>query len=127
MPAVHSTWKPWRKMSAEVMRLADMWFHDDGMSPSEIAELLHRDKSTLTRYLVMRRERKIDGRPRAFTEEEIDRMVKKLEDMIIVAKQEYRVTAAMLKNEFRLKASTKRILEPLRTRDIYSARIAGSL
>ena len=77
------------------MRLADMWHQEHGMSPSTIAALLHRDKSTLTRYLVMQRERKPDGRPRAFTEEQIDRMVKKLEEMILAANQEYRVTAQM--------------------------------
>ena len=37
-----------------------MWYEEDGMSPNAIAALLHRDKSILTRHLVMRREKKTD-------------------------------------------------------------------
>ena len=38
-----------RKMSAEELRLAKMWYEEDGMTRSEIADLLRRDKSTITR------------------------------------------------------------------------------
>ena len=34
----------WKKMSSEELRLAHIWFDDDGKTPREIAELLHRDK-----------------------------------------------------------------------------------
>ena len=69
----------WSKLSSEEIRLAKMWYHEDGYSPLEIAELLHRDKSTLTRLLCLEVMRKQDGRPRAFTEEEIDKIVEKPE------------------------------------------------
>ena len=75
----------WSKLSSEVIRLAKMWYHDDGYSPLEIAELLHRDKTTLTRLLCLEMMRKQDGRPCAFTEEEIDKIVEKLEAKIIKA------------------------------------------
>ena len=61
MPIVHSRPVVWRKMSNEELRLAKMWYEEDGMSPNAIAALLHRDKSILTRHLVMRREKKTDA------------------------------------------------------------------
>ena len=51
--------------------------------------------------------RKLDGRPCEFADEEIDKMAKKLEEMILAASQEYRVTAQRLEKEIRLNASTK--------------------
>ena len=109
----------WSKLSSEEIRLAKMWFHEDGKEPSEIAALLRRDKSTFTRLLCQELERKKDGRPRALTEAQIDRMVETMEDMIIKANNEYRITVSMVKKECRLKVSEKTILEALHDRDIY--------
>ena len=44
---------PYKKLSSEEMRLARMWYTEDGMSADEIAGLLRRDRSTMTRLLVM--------------------------------------------------------------------------
>ena len=112
----------WSKMSSEEIRLANMWFHDDGKAPSAIAELLHRDKSTLSRLLVLTRERKTDGHPRAFTEDQIGRIIQKLEEMVLKANKEWRVTADMVKTAMRIKASTKRVLEAFHSRDIFPAK-----
>ena len=109
----------WSKLSSEEVRLATMWYHEDGKKPSEIAVLLHRDKSTLTRLLCQEVERKKDGRPRALTEEQIDDMVEKMEAMIIKANNEYRITAEMVKKECRLKVSVRRILEAMHDQGIY--------
>ena len=84
-----------------------MWYEDDGMWPSEIAELLHRDKSTLTRLLVKKGPRKKDGRPPSLTEDQIDRLTEKLEEMIKKANGEWPVTADMLKRTLRLKVTVK--------------------
>ena len=46
-------------------------------------------------------ERKQDGRPRAFTDQQVDKMVAKLEAMILKANKEYRVTVDMLIEEMR--------------------------
>ena len=63
--------------------------------------------------------RKPDGRPCEFADEEIDKMAKKLEEMILVASQEYRVTAQRLEKEIRLNASAQRTLKALHTRDLF--------
>ncbi len=42
---------PCKKLSDEEIRLAKLWFDEDDMEPSEIAALLRRDKSTMTRLL----------------------------------------------------------------------------
>ena len=44
---------PYKNLSAEEIRLAKTRFADAGMRPSEIAELLRRDKSAMTRLLVV--------------------------------------------------------------------------
>jgi len=41
----------WKKLSPEEQRLAIKWYWEHGKPPSEIAGLLDRDKSTLTRLL----------------------------------------------------------------------------
>ena len=46
---------PYKKLSTEEIRLAKMWYDEDGMGPSEIAELLRRDMSSMTRPLVMQK------------------------------------------------------------------------
>ena len=64
---------PYRKLSKDEIRLAKMWHEEDGMAPSEIAQLLRRDKSTMTRLLVQRTERKKDGRPKLLDSAKVDR------------------------------------------------------
>ena len=75
----------WSKLSSEEIRLAKMWYPDDGYTPLEIAELFHREKTTLTRLLCLEMMREQGARPCAFTEEEIDKIVGKLEAKIIKA------------------------------------------
>ena len=41
--------------------MANMWYDQDEKSPSEIAALLHRDKSTLTRFLVKKQKKKAEA------------------------------------------------------------------
>ena len=48
----------YRKLSGDETRLARMWYLENGMGPSEVAGLLRRDKSALTRLLVTNKERK---------------------------------------------------------------------
>ena len=62
-PTTAASRDPYKKLSDEEVRLARLWYKEDGMSPAEIAELLRRDKSTMTRLLVMEKERKPQGRP----------------------------------------------------------------
>ena len=49
---------PYRKLTDDEIRLARLCHDEDGMEPSEVAALLRRDKSTMTRLLVMQK----DGR-----------------------------------------------------------------
>ena len=47
---------PYKKLSTEEIRLAKMWYEEDGMDLSEIAELLRRDESSMTRLLVTQKD-----------------------------------------------------------------------
>ena len=87
---------PYRKLSKEEIRLAKMWNEEDGMDPSEIGELLRRDKSTITRVLVPRMERKNDGRPQLLKEDAIDELVAHLDHMIVTADGKYEITVDKL-------------------------------
>ena len=42
------------RMSSEELRLAKLWYDEDGKAPLEISQLLRRDKSTITRHVVKR-------------------------------------------------------------------------
>ena len=108
--------KVWQELSAEEIRLALMWYEQDGKSPKELADLLHRDKSTMTRLLVKKVERKKDGRPPALTTAQIDALEKKAEAMIDEADGEWRVTVWRVKATMRLKASCRTILEAVHAR-----------
>ena len=74
----HSKDQVWEKMSETEIRLAKMWYESDGKRPSEIATLLHRDKSTITRHVCKKMEKKKQGRPPALTQEQIDRIEAKV-------------------------------------------------
>ena len=109
---------PGTDMSEEELRLAKKWKSED-KKPSEIAELLGRDKSTINRNLKRRRPRKKRGRRNLLTEVQVDALVEKLKDMIVTAKGRWEVTAAMLKRSARCKASLCVMREALHRRNIY--------
>ena len=69
-------------MSREELRLAKLWYDEDGKAPLEISQLLRRDKSTIARHVVKRARQKRDGRPRALTESEVDALESLLVKMI---------------------------------------------
>ena len=62
-PAKAARRDPYKKTSDKEVRLERLWYKEDGMDQVEIAELLRRDKSTMTRLLVMGKKRKPQGRP----------------------------------------------------------------
>ena len=76
---------PFKHMSSDEMRLAKLWYTEDDMEPSEIAALLRRDKSTMTRLLVMQKERQTQGRPPLLDEAVVDKLVALLDYMVVEA------------------------------------------
>ena len=109
----------WTKLSAEEQRLAKKWYWEQNKKPGEIADLLDRDKSTLTRFLVKQAPRKKQGRPRVLSEADIDFLERRLHDLIVKSMGKYHVTAATLKRSARSKASVKSIQLALRKRRIF--------
>ena len=114
---------PGKLLSAEEMRLAMTWYQEDDMTPGEIGKLLRRDKSTMTRLLVKQSERLSRGQPKALSSDEVDRVVGVLNRMLAEADGEHEVTAAMLRREARVKASTRTILRELHARKIFFRRL----
>ena len=93
------------------------------MDPSEIGELLRRDKSTITRLLVPRMERKKDGRPRLLKEDAIDELVAHLDHMIVTADGKYEITVDKLRRKARVRASCRTISRALHARLIFFRRM----
>ena len=110
-----------KKISSEEVRLIQMWHKEDGMAPSKIAELLHRNKSTITRHLFQKHVGK-QGRTRALTEAKIDFVVKKMKEFIKHYNGRQRVTTRLLQRRLRLRMSTWTILRALHARGIYFRR-----
>ena len=106
-------------MSAAEVALAKKWYVEDSESPREIARRLGRSKSTLTRLLIQRKARQRQGRKMALGNAAVDKLQKKLEDMIVKADGKYEVTAGMLKRSARCKACTRTILNRLHERGVY--------
>ena len=90
---------PYKKMSSEEIRLARMWHTEDHMEPCEIAGLLRRDTSTMTRLLVLQKERQQQGRPVALDGAAVDKMIVLLDHMLVVAGGRYEVTVDMLRGQ----------------------------
>ena len=104
-------------------RLAKKWFVQNDETPADIADRLGRDKSTITRLLVKRVARKKQGRKPILDSAAVDKLQKKLEQMIQKADSKYEVTVTMLKRSSRTKASEKTILKALHARKIYFRRL----
>lgn len=107
--------------SAEELRLLETW-HAEGRQPVEIAQLLHRDVSTVVRRL--KRQATGDrvapvGRPRSLSAAQVDRLVSVATELIEDADCEFQVTARMLKAALRLKCSEKALLRALHDRGVW--------
>ena len=103
--------------------MAKMWHEEDGMAPSEIADLLRRDKSTMTRLLVQRTERKKDGRPKLLDSAKVDELVACLDNLIVTADGEYEVTVDQLRRHMGIRASCRTISRTMHARKIFFRRM----
>ena len=114
-------------MSADEIRLIKRWTVDEELLPSEIAQRLGRDKSTITRFLGNKGKRKVRrgqqkgrrGPARLLTDAQVEALEEKLKDMIKKAKGRYEVTALMLKKSGRVKVSVRVMMERLHERGVY--------
>lgn len=109
----------WKKMSAEEIRLAKMWAHEDGMQPSQIAKLLRRNKSTITRLVCKKRAILKQGAPTILKKKQVDMLERTLKMMIKKSKKRWIVTVMALKKRTKSKASCRTILKALHDRGIY--------
>ena len=85
----------WKKWSEEEHPLATEWL-GEGVEPWEIADRLKRDKSTVTRHCCKQVVRKRQGRPQDLKPEQVDFLIRRLDQMIVAAKGRYHVTAASM-------------------------------
>ncbi|CAE7511472.1 F52C9.6 [Symbiodinium pilosum] len=112
----------WVKMTEEERSMARHWY-SEGKSPSEIASLLDRDASTLTRLLCKQQPAKRQGRPCALTDAKVDYLERKLDEMIVKADGQKVVTVEALKKATKTSAGVQTILAALHKRNIYFRRL----
>lgn len=103
----------WTKMSSEEIRLANMWYKEDGKSCYEIAQLLHRGVATIVNRVRHRMLLKKQGRPCALTDAQVRAAAAMLEKMVRKAKGEYEVTAEMLRRRLRLRVTARTLLRAM--------------
>ena len=111
------------RMSAEEKRLALMWKQEDGISPANIANRLHRQISTITRFLGQEAPSKPIGQPPALTKEQVDRLERTVNDMVAKADAEYEVTFDMIRRRARIKACIKVVAKALHNRGYWFRRL----
>jgi transposase len=109
-----------RYMSEEEKRLAWIWSHEDNEDVSEIASRLRRDETSIRRFV---KSGKFDtqrhGRPRALTEQQIDRLVAFVNLEVKKAKGEYAITQDFIHRRFRPKVCVRVIAEALHQRGMW--------
>ena len=88
----HTKTPVWTKMSKEEMRLMRMWYKEDDKTPTEIAKLLHRSKSSVTRHLFIKSVPDTQGPKSKLTETQIKSLVTKTRQYIKQAAGRYRIT-----------------------------------
>ena len=108
----------WKKLTPEELNVAKQLYAKD-MDPSEIAALLGRDKSTLTRRLCLRKPLTKQGPRTSITEAQVDKVEKRLDEMIVKANGEKPVTIAQVMRSCRLKCSERALLDKLHARGVY--------
>ncbi|CAE8608797.1 unnamed protein product, partial [Polarella glacialis] len=109
-----------RHYSGEEKEFLAKW-HEEGKTPTEIAEL-GRDLSSVFRHvkaMSSKKKAKPVGRPPSLSSKEVDRIVSKAKDLIKVADSKYQVTASMIRTGARLTCCVRTVLDALHSRGLY--------
>ena len=109
-------------MAAAKKNMIVKW-QNAGKTPSQVAELLSRDPSSVCRHFKRNAENLGKfiapvGRPRKLTEMQLDRVEETLGKMVTAADSQYQVTAGMVRRALRLRCSDKTVLNALHQRGI---------
>ena len=110
--------RAWKKLTLEELNVAKQLYAKD-MDPSKIAALLGRDKSTLTRRLCLRMPLTKQGPRTSITKAQVDKVEKRMDEMIVKANGEKPVSIAQVKRSCRLKCSDRALLDKLHARGVY--------
>ena len=104
------------RMTLDEKRLVRDMVFERKMKPSEAATAMGRHISSITRLLAQNTAPNLVGRPKGMSEEQIDRAVKVLEEMVDEADAEREVTCAMIRRRCRLKICERVLSNALHTR-----------
>ena len=104
------------RMTLDEKRLVRDMVFERKTKPSEAATAMGRHISSITRLLAQKRAPNPVGRPKGMSEEQIDRAVKVLEEMVDEADAEREITCAMIRRRCRLKICERVLSNALHAR-----------
>ena len=114
MPA--SEYQPSARMTVDEKNLVRRLHFEQGKTRTEIAKLLKRTLSSVSRLLAQKKAPRSVGRPAALSEAKIDTAVTLLEKMVDEADGDYEVTLAMLRRRGRFKVGERTLANAIRAR-----------
>ena len=85
----------WTKLSETEMALAKKWHLEENLSAAQVAKRLGRSPSTISRLVIKRRPRMVQGRKPLLTKGMVDKLEAKVEAMIQKADSEYEVIVTL--------------------------------
>ena len=100
---------PTPRMTPAEKRIAHSMHFDQGFSRTEVATLLKRSLSSVSRLFAQKKAPQPIGRPRALTDKKLDRICAVLDKMVDEAGGNHEVTMAMLMRRARLKVSERTV------------------
>ena len=104
--------RAWKKLTLEELNVAKQLYAKD-MDPSKIAALLGRSKSTLARRLCLRMPLTKQGPRTSITKAQVDKVEKRMDEMIVKANGEEPVSVAQVMRSCRLKFPDRALLDKL--------------
>jgi hypothetical protein len=105
-------------MTSQEKRLAWMWWQEDDVPVAQIAQRLHRNRSTVWDLLRDDEEdRRGVGRHKALTEHDKDHLVELVDKMVLEADTRYTVTLSMIHARFEPKVCERVLADALHERD----------
>ena len=94
-------------------------YHEDGVSPGDIADHFDRYQSCICRILFEEKKKaKKIGRPQKLSPEQVDRLIKKKEQLVEKANAKYDITKARIVRSARCKASEKTVARRFKEREV---------
>ena len=108
-------YQPAARMTVDEKNMVRRLHFEEGKSRTEIAKLLKRTLSSVSRLLAQKKAPRVVGRPVALSSAKVDAAAALLDKMVDEADGDYEVTLAMLRRRGRFKVSERTLASAIRS------------